>query len=67
MFETLVKRHLARLGIALATAGGKARFDFNTGESFEIEIRSPRMWRDWVTGGSAALGESFVEDRKSVV
>lgn len=60
MFQRLVAMRLGSLGVELAAGDGKARFDFNTGERFEIEIRDPGFWRDWVLRGSYGLGETFV-------
>lgn len=63
MFQRLVIGRLAQFGVQVETNGTRAVFSFNTGESFEVEVVSPRLWRDWVLRGSRGLGETYV-DRK---
>ncbi len=63
MFQRLVAGRLGRLGVRIETRGTRAVFSFNTGESFDIEVLSPRLWRDWVLRGSYGLGETYVDKK----
>lgn len=63
MYRKLVAARLAASGVRLESDGERARFDFNTGERFTIDVPSPRLWRDWVLRGSHGLGETFVEKK----
>lgn len=63
MYRRLVTGRLAQLGVRVEADGRQARFRFNTGEEFDIEILEPGLWRDWVTRGSYGLGETFVDKK----
>jgi cyclopropane-fatty-acyl-phospholipid synthase len=63
MFQRLVMSRLGQLGVQIETKLTRALFNFDTGESFEIEVLSPRLWRDWVLGGSCGLGETYVDKK----
>ncbi len=60
MFQRLVTGRLAQHGVEVEVRETRAAFSFSTGESFEIEVLSPGLWRDWVLRGSLGLGETFV-------
>lgn len=63
MFHRLVTGRLAQLGVEVKASGTKANFNFNTGESFEVDVLSPHLWRDWVRRGSFGLGETYVDKK----
>lgn len=63
MYQRLVSMRLSALGIQLKADGTRARFIFNTGEEFELQVLDQSFWHDWVMRGSYGLGETFV-DRK---
>jgi len=63
MFQQLVAGRLGQLGVQIETSGTRAVFSFNTGESFDVEVVSPRLWRDWVLRGSYGLGETYVDKK----
>jgi len=63
MFQRLVAGRLGQLGVRIETRGTRAVFSFNTGESFDMEVLSPRLWRDWVLRGSYGLGETYVDKK----
>ena len=63
MFQRLVIGRLARFGVQVEIMGTRALFSFNTGESFDVEVLSPRLWRDWVLRGSFGLGETYVDQK----
>ena len=63
MFQRLVIGRLAQFGVQVETKGTRALFSFNTGESFDVEVLSPQLWRDWVLRGSCGLGETYVDKK----
>lgn len=63
MFQRLVTGRLAQCGVEVEASGPQANFNFNTGESFDVEVLSPRLWRDWVLRGSFGLGETYVDKK----
>lgn len=63
MFQRLVTGRLAQCGVEVEASGPQANFKFNTGESFDVEVLSARLWRDWVRRGSFGLGETYVDKK----
>lgn len=61
MFRKVVSLRLSGLGIQVQAEDDRARFIFNTGAQFDLEVHDQGFWRDWVLRGSLGLGETFVD------
>jgi cyclopropane-fatty-acyl-phospholipid synthase len=63
MYKRLVSMRLSGLGIQVHAKDKKARFIFQTGEQFDLDVLDQGFWRDWVLRGSLGLGETYVDHK----
>jgi cyclopropane fatty-acyl-phospholipid synthase-like methyltransferase len=63
MYQRLVAGRLEQLGVEVMAHRDRASFNFSTGEQFELQVHSSKLWRDWVLRGSLGLGETFVDKK----